>query len=462
MIDKNSENNENNENNGNSVEEVKKKQGRNLAIIVGAIACIFIFFYFLVSDKPKPEAKDQAAEFASPIKHIDAGSILIEKTETRLATAEKNTEDLKKEVAELTKEKVTQEEQKPKADEEIKTLTNRITDLEKKLSNPSIMSNIATANGMPTDQNYTGSIFPPISAASDGSNGQGISNSSQPLMMQGIRDDAITLTASTGSIDFLNVPSKTPDTYVPPGTFVKAVAIGGADASAAVNAQSNPTPMLFRIIEDGTMPNKQKSHLNGCLATAAVVGDISSERGLVRLETLSCVDPDTKRITDLAVEGTVFGPEGKNGVRGIPMWREGVLLQRAFAAGTLSGLASGISQKYTTTSTSPLGATQTINGSDIFKYGAATGLSNAMEKLADYNIQRAEQYHPVLQLSAGTVVDLVFLKGFYLDGLKHDESGQSTSTNIAQISTSTSDMTKLPLTAEQIERLKTHMAQLKG
>ena len=66
-----------------------------------------------------------------------------------------------------------------------------------------------------------------------------------------------------------------------------------------------------------------------------------------------------------------------------------------------------------------------VNNSDIFKFGAAQGVSNAMDKIADYNIRRADQYHPVIQLSAGTIVDVVFLKGFYLDGQKHDNEKEA-------------------------------------
>ena len=66
-----------------------------------------------------------------------------------------------------------------------------------------------------------------------------------------------------------------------------------------------------------------------------------------------------------------------------------------------------------------------MNNADIFKYGAAQGVGNAMDKIADYNIRRADQYHPVIQLSAGTIVDIVFLKGFYLDGQKHDNEKES-------------------------------------
>jgi conjugal transfer pilus assembly protein TraB len=93
-----------------------------------------------------------------------------------------------------------------------------------------------------------------------------------------IREDIIPLQS-----DEATLPLKNPETYVPAGTFVQAVMLGGADASAAVNSSSNPVPMLFRITADGTLPNHKKSHLKDCVVTAAVVGDISSERGLIRL-----------------------------------------------------------------------------------------------------------------------------------------------------------------------------------
>jgi conjugal transfer pilus assembly protein TraB len=246
-----------------------------------------------------------------------------------------------------------------------------------------------------------------------------------------IKEDFIALTNTKSSSRYsaienigifpeLNSKKKNPDNYVPSGTFVKAVMLGGADASAGALGKANPNPVLLRILENGTLPNKKHSHLKDCLVTAAVVGDVSSERGLMRLERMSCTWPDGE-IIDVEVEGTVFGTEGKNGVRGTPLWREGTLLLRAAAAGTLSGFSQGLSQSFTTDSISPLGSTQTVNNGDIFKYGAAQGISNAMDKLADYNIERAEQYHPVIQLSAGTIVDVVFLKGFYLDEKNHVE-----------------------------------------
>lgn len=435
-------------NNNNSIDAIKKKQVLTFALVIGVLICILMLLFFIIggsNKKNKNIKQDDKVEFASAIKHVDAGSVLIERTEARLAVAEKSTEGLQKNVEDLNNNKLKQEQDASIEQDKINKLVSRIEELEK------VNQEHATTQAV-------GATFP-------GAPGS-------VLTTQGIRDDAITLYQG---LDNPKMPAKNPKDYVPSGTFVKAITLGGADASAAVNAQSNPQPMLFRIVEDGTMPNNKKSHLKGCLATAAVVGDISSERGFIRLETLSCVEPETNRIIDMNVEGTVFGSEGKSGIRGIPMWREGALLQRAFAAGALSGLASGMAQKYTKTSISPLGAVQSIGNDtkDILAQGAAGGLGNAMEKLADYNIKRAEQYHPVLQLSAGTVVDLVFLKGFYLNDPKQDFGQPSLPSSTATVMPNTgsannnvnsvpSEMGGLPLTAAQVETLKKYEKELKG
>jgi len=149
-----------------------------------------------------------------------------------------------------------------------------------------------------------------------------------------------------------------------------------------------------------------------------VTGDISSERGKIRFERMSCTNEDGT-ILDVSVEGYVAGTDGKNGIRGIPVWREGALTERAFIAGTLSGFSDAVQSQYVTTSTSALGSTETINDGDSVKYGVANGFSTASDRLAKYYIQRAEQYHPVIQIGPGVVVDVVFLKGFYIDGQDH-------------------------------------------
>ncbi len=184
--------------------------------------------------------------------------------------------------------------------------------------------------------------------------------------------------------------------------------------------------MLFRIVDNGTLPNDASSHLKDCLLTSAVTGDISSERGKIRFERMSCTKEDGS-ILDVQVDGYVAGTDGKNGIRGIPVWREGALTERAFIAGTLSGFSDAVQSQYVTTSTSALGSTESINDGDSVKYGVANGFSTASDRLAKYYIQRAEQYHPVIQIGPGVVVDVVFLKGFYIDGQDHKKNASSSS-----------------------------------
>ncbi|MCE3237364.1 MAG: hypothetical protein K0R24_345 [Gammaproteobacteria bacterium] len=399
------------------LKNIKSAQIKNLIILVSVVIGVLILLISLLSSDKKansPLQKIEKTDFSSPLDHVDEQSTILEKTQQQLEDSEKKTQVLQQQLDSLVNSSHTLLEENKKNDTEVKS---RIEALEKEWST-------VASQPLPLKR---------VSSEMAGSQAyQGYQLSSPPgspnpadRIGEGIQEDKLSLSENSSQHETL---LKTPDTYVPAGTFVKAVMIGGADASAAVNAQSNPTPMLFRLIERGTLPNHRKSHLKDCIVTAAVIGDISSERGMIRLESLSCAFP-TNEVVDQPVEGTIFGSEGKNGVRGNPVWREGVLLQRAFAAGALSGFSNALSQTYTTNSVSTLGNVQTVNGGKMAQYGLANGAGKAMDKLADYNIQRADQYHPVIQLSAGTVVDVVFLKGFYLDGKKHESEQRVTTEN---------------------------------
>jgi conjugal transfer pilus assembly protein TraB len=389
--------------------QVKKQQHRYVAIGLCVVLGVgYVSYSFLTTHASTTATQKRErpihVDLAHPTTHVDDVGVWQERTQNALAKTEKATADLQQQFQLLAQQKSEQAANHQSQTETLQALQAQINALQEKL------------NFIPTHPSTPekASIQPTIP----------VEPTLHPL--HGVSDDVLALSPLKNEVASPIIqPSKTPESYVPSGTFVRAVMLGGADASAGVTSQGNPTPVLFRLLDSGTLPNHRHSYLKDCVATAAAIGDISAERGLMRLERLSCVSPNRNEIIELPVEGTVFGPEGKNGVRGLPLWREGALLKRAFVAGTLSGFSQGIASQYTTTAISPTGAVNSINNSDIFKYGAAQGVSNAMEKIADYNIRRADQYHPVIQLSAGTVVDIVFLKGFYLDGQKHDNDKES-------------------------------------
>lgn len=215
-----------------------------------------------------------------------------------------------------------------------------------------------------------------------------------------------------------NLP-KTIHNYVPAGSFVEGILLGGVDAHASVTAQSDPHPVLIRVLNDGIMPNNRNSQLNHCHIVGAAYGDISSERAYIRLERMSC--EQNGFFTDYPVFGYVTGADGKDGIRGKVVIRDQAVVTRAFMGGFLSGLSDTVSQGLTTQSISPLGSVETIKNGDALAYGGASGVGNAMELYARYNIKRAEQYQPVIEIPAGTQINVVFNRGFYLDGLTEQD-----------------------------------------
>ena len=204
--------------------------------------------------------------------------------------------------------------------------------------------------------------------------------------------------------------------YIPSGTFINAVILEGADANASVSGQSNTSPMLFRLTGKATLPNDKTLNLSGCLVTASVYGDISSERGEVRLNNLSCDLADHLTI-DTAVQGHVAFA-GKEGIRGTPVMRNGKIIAWAGLSGVLSGIGSALQQSDTTQLDSPLGTMRTINGNRIWQSGLASGANTALNTLSQYYVKRADQYHPVIEIGSDNQVTIIFQKGFYLTPIK--------------------------------------------
>lgn len=210
--------------------------------------------------------------------------------------------------------------------------------------------------------------------------------------------------------------------YIPSGAFSNAIILEGADASAAVTAQTtNVAPMMFKLTGDLHLPaNKKMSKLKGCFVTAGTYGDISSERAIVRLERLSCLI-NGKHI-DQAVKGHVAF-YGKNGIKGTPVMRNGKILGLAFTSGALGGLGGSASQIGSTTV--GIGATSTVGAGDVARQAFGSGASTAANKMADYYIQRAEQYHPVIPIGSANRVEVVFQEGFWAEFVEDIEEAEA-------------------------------------
>ena len=208
---------------------------------------------------------------------------------------------------------------------------------------------------------------------------------------------------------------KSVDNTIPAGAFAKAVLLGGVDASASIQASSDPRPALLRLTDAGTLPRRFRSDLKGCHVLAACYGDISSERVFMRLEKLTCTERKTGEIVEVKVQGYIAGEDGRTGVRGSVVDRAGESMRNVLMGGFLGGIGEFLSQSQNAAVTfSPMAGLAQSNPmgmGDMLKAGAGKGINNALEKYADFYIKRAEQLQPVIQVAAGRQVDIVFTEG---------------------------------------------------
>ena len=203
--------------------------------------------------------------------------------------------------------------------------------------------------------------------------------------------------------------------YVPAGSYAPATVIAGVDASTGVKSQENPVPVLLRLNGPATTAALgsgpgAKINLTGCTVLGSAVADLSAERVYVRLTSMTCVN-GRGEVLEVPVAGIVVGA-GKAGVRGTVVSREGGLVRNAAIAGVLQG----IGQMASKTSGDVAGA-DNLDGTVSSITGASAagalgdGLTGAANSLAEYYIERAEQYQPVVSLYSGTEVEVVFIDG---------------------------------------------------
>jgi len=201
---------------------------------------------------------------------------------------------------------------------------------------------------------------------------------------------------------------------IPPGAFATAALLSGLDAPTGGRADTNPHPVLLELLDTASLPNRYRSRVKECRIVAAGFGRISDERAYLRLERLSCVLRGGE-ILDVPIKGYVSGEDGKNGMRGHLISKQGALLARALLAGTAGGIGEALSQSYSNVLTSPTGAVTTIDPNKTLEFGVASGFGTALEKISDWYLKRADETYPIIEIDAGRVVEIVLTEGVELE-----------------------------------------------
>jgi len=207
------------------------------------------------------------------------------------------------------------------------------------------------------------------------------------------------------------------DSYVPAASFVKAVLLNGLDAPTGGQAQANPQPVVMRLTDLAFLPNRYRGNIKECFILASGYGDIASERAFLRTDTLSCVNQNGRPI-EVRISGYISGEDGKTGMRGRMVTKQGQVLANALLTGSISSLGKILTITSTTTTENPAnilgagGTSTTVTPGKLGQNVLGQSLNSAMEKISNYYLKLADQLFPVVEIDAGRQVEIIFTKGF--------------------------------------------------
>lgn len=201
------------------------------------------------------------------------------------------------------------------------------------------------------------------------------------------------------------LPPAADATYRLPATSIlTGTLITGLDASTASQSKRDPFPVLVRLQKTAILPNRYQADVRECFVLLAGYGDLSSERAYMRGETVSCVLKDGK-VIETRLQGYAAGEDGKAGVRGRLVTKQGQFIARALMVGFLQGAAEVLNKGDTVT----LGFSQTNSQEDGNPWGSAAlkGTGNALDRIAEFYIDQAYNLFPVIEIDAGRQLDIV-------------------------------------------------------
>lgn len=202
--------------------------------------------------------------------------------------------------------------------------------------------------------------------------------------------------------------------YIPTGTYLPVVLLGGLDAPINnENAGANPYPVLMQVSDMAQLPNNFRKNFKKCFIVGTGYGELSSERVIIRTEQLSCVDTEGRAL-DIAIKGWLSGDDGKPGMRGRVVSKQGAVLKNALITGLMSSFGQGLSAAANATTSTALGTVSSVSAGKQMQSAAGAGVGGAFERMAQYYMKLADKLFPVIEVDAGRRGEVVLLKGFQI------------------------------------------------
>ena len=201
--------------------------------------------------------------------------------------------------------------------------------------------------------------------------------------------------------------------FLPPGSFVKGTLLAGVDAPASVSAQQTPYPVLVRLTDYAVLPNDFITDIRACVIVGSAYGDISSERVYIRSESLACIREDEELFSvNIDLKADAVGEDGKLGLRGKVVSKEGQMIGRAIISGFISGI-SDVLRSATRVTWYPLADWEEDvhrpSMGESFQAAGLGGIGKAADLLAKYYIDMMKRIYPVIEIEAGREITFVII-----------------------------------------------------
>ena len=200
------------------------------------------------------------------------------------------------------------------------------------------------------------------------------------------------------------------------GSFFEGVLINGMDTPTSSVTVKNPVPSVVRVKSEAILPNIRRADVRECFVVISGYGVLASERAVMRTETLSCV-LDNDKIVESKIEGWVVGEDGKVGMRGRLVSKQGQIIAKALVGSSLAGIGSA----FTPTAVPQLNlnpsstqTTQTVDFGTAATSGLLKGFADTSKMIAQFYLDMAKEMFPVIEIDAGRKVTVMLIKGFEL------------------------------------------------
>ncbi len=202
--------------------------------------------------------------------------------------------------------------------------------------------------------------------------------------------------------------------WIPTGTMVPVKLLTGLDApgkSAATGGE--PHPVLMFAEDMSVLPNDVQMDMRECFVLGEGIGDLSEERAKIRAVSLSCVKKDEQSAVDIRLRGVLTGEDGKIGLRGPVVQREGAILAKALLAGFVNGISRVFMpyQQGFFIAPSPSQAFNFPDPGQVAMAGVAGGMGGAAQTLARHYTQLAKEIYPIIEIDAGRQGTLIVTEG---------------------------------------------------